>query len=262
MSGIAAEFVKGAPERKKIHLFYNTQSKNLALQARSELERNDSGIVFSAESGTDIAHHAGFVLQASQIASTTYLGINFVFGFTEKPLDEGDEKQPCPSCGNNRHAGSSCAKKNSVSHGQPNLQTSCRHRAGKSDDRRDCFRRNRLGVLLDVSCGPDATRLGQPCSILSEAVLSANNDWLAAAKRTSGSKSARLTIALRPNSWTRLRFRKRPPLQHSTIREPRPVMSFSRRPTTGCTNRLWKSRVGLSPIHIPMSPLYHKAPLC
>lgn len=115
MSGIAAEFVKGAPERKKIHLFYNTPSKNLALQARSELERNDSGIVFSAESETDIAHHAGFVLQASQIASTTYLGINFVFGFTEKPLDEGDEKQPCPSCGNNRHAGSSCAKKNSVS---------------------------------------------------------------------------------------------------------------------------------------------------
>lgn len=80
-SGVAATINTHGPEGQQIHLFYNTNTKNLGFQFFDETKHADETEAFAA--GTDA--QTGFIINPAQVASTNLTGIDLVLGFTNKP---------------------------------------------------------------------------------------------------------------------------------------------------------------------------------
>ncbi|KAK4167521.1 hypothetical protein QBC43DRAFT_367570 [Cladorrhinum sp. PSN259] len=81
MSGAAAFINPAAPAGKQVHLFYNTNKKNLGVQLRDETKTADESEVFVA---SDDAQN-GILINPAQITTTDLTGLNIVVGFTAKP---------------------------------------------------------------------------------------------------------------------------------------------------------------------------------
>lgn len=79
-SGVAAVINPNGPEGQKIHLFYNTNTKNLGFQFFDETKHSDETEAFAA--GAD--GQTGFIINPAQVASTNLTGIDLVVGFTNK----------------------------------------------------------------------------------------------------------------------------------------------------------------------------------
>jgi hypothetical protein len=80
-SGVAATINPNGPEGQQIHLFYNTNTKNLGFQFFDETKHADETEAFAA--GADA--QTGFIINPAQVASTNLTGIDLVLGFTNKP---------------------------------------------------------------------------------------------------------------------------------------------------------------------------------
>ncbi|KAK3290871.1 uncharacterized protein B0H64DRAFT_378199 [Chaetomium fimeti] len=80
-TGVAAAINLKGPEGQQIHLFYNTNTKNLGFQFFDETKHSDETEAFAA--GTDAL--TGFILNPAQVATTNLTGVDLVFGFTNKP---------------------------------------------------------------------------------------------------------------------------------------------------------------------------------
>ncbi|KAI1092449.1 hypothetical protein F5B19DRAFT_209640 [Rostrohypoxylon terebratum] len=70
-----------APTGKQINLFYNTATRNLALEQRCEGKTHDIPEPIYVGSGSD---QPGHIINPSHIASATLEGVNLVFGITEQ----------------------------------------------------------------------------------------------------------------------------------------------------------------------------------
>ena len=80
-SGVAAVINPHGPEGQQIHLFYNTNTKNLGFQFFDETKHSDETEAFAA--GADA--QTGFIINPAQVASTNLTGVDLVLGFTNKP---------------------------------------------------------------------------------------------------------------------------------------------------------------------------------
>jgi hypothetical protein len=80
-SGVAASINPNGPEGQQIHLFYNTNTKNLGFQFFDETKHKDDTEAFAA----GIDDQTGFIINPAQVATTNLTGATFVFGFTNKP---------------------------------------------------------------------------------------------------------------------------------------------------------------------------------
>ncbi|KAH6621042.1 hypothetical protein B0J18DRAFT_215409 [Chaetomium sp. MPI-SDFR-AT-0129] len=90
MSGAAVFHNTSAPDNKQLHLFYNTNQKNLGLQLRDEAKTSDETEAYVA---TD-ADQTGIIINPAQISTTNLTGIDLVVGFTAKPPPKvGDATQ-------------------------------------------------------------------------------------------------------------------------------------------------------------------------
>lgn len=86
MPGTTALFNSTGPANQQIHLFYNTNNTNMALQLRSEQKATDTVDQTWASSTTD---QAGFVVNPSQLASADFQGTELVVGFTKQVVAQG-----------------------------------------------------------------------------------------------------------------------------------------------------------------------------
>lgn len=91
MPGAAAIINPIAPAGKQIHLFYNTNTKNLGIQLRDETKTVDETETF-VPSDTD---QPGLIVNPSQITSTDLTGVNIVVGFTAKPKETTVSHENC-----------------------------------------------------------------------------------------------------------------------------------------------------------------------
>ncbi|KAK4136041.1 hypothetical protein BT67DRAFT_230038 [Trichocladium antarcticum] len=90
MSGIAAFHNLAAPSSKQLHLFYNTNKKNLGLQLRDETKTTDESETYIAAD----SDQNGIIINPAQITTTNLTGIDMVVGFTAKPTPAaGDRTQ-------------------------------------------------------------------------------------------------------------------------------------------------------------------------
>ncbi|KAH6844549.1 hypothetical protein B0I37DRAFT_164909 [Chaetomium sp. MPI-CAGE-AT-0009] len=90
-SGVAAAINPNGPEGQQIHLFYNTNTKNLGFQFFDETKHSDVTEAFAA--GVDGV--TGFILNPAQVATTNLTGVNVVVGFTNKPKPAAAEGCKC-----------------------------------------------------------------------------------------------------------------------------------------------------------------------
>ncbi|KAK4152311.1 hypothetical protein C8A00DRAFT_44615 [Chaetomidium leptoderma] len=88
-SGVAAAINPNAPEGLQIHLFYNTNKKNLGFQFINETKHSDENEAFAAGDSAQ----TGVVITPAQVAATSLTGVDLVLGFTNKP-----QEQPAPGC--------------------------------------------------------------------------------------------------------------------------------------------------------------------
>ncbi|EAQ91831.1 hypothetical protein CHGG_00066 [Chaetomium globosum CBS 148.51] len=79
-SGVAAAINPNGPEGQQIHLFYNTNTKNLGFQFFDETKHTDETEAFAA--GAD--GQTGFIINPAQVATTNLTGVELVVGFTNK----------------------------------------------------------------------------------------------------------------------------------------------------------------------------------
>lgn len=86
MPGTAAVHNPAGPADQQIHLFYNTNNTNIALELRSEKKTTDTNDQVWASSSTD---QPGFVVNPSQLASAPFAGTELVVGFTKKLVAAG-----------------------------------------------------------------------------------------------------------------------------------------------------------------------------
>jgi hypothetical protein len=80
-SGAAVFHSPSAPPNKQLHLFYNTNKKNLGLQIRDETKTSDETEAYVARDGDQ----NGIVINPAQISTTNMTGVDIVVGFTAKP---------------------------------------------------------------------------------------------------------------------------------------------------------------------------------
>ncbi|KAK3944841.1 hypothetical protein QBC46DRAFT_445709 [Diplogelasinospora grovesii] len=80
MSGAAVYLNPTAPAGKQLHLFYNTNKKNLALQLRDETKTADETETFQASQDDQ----DGIVVNPAQVTTTDLTGVDIVVGFTAK----------------------------------------------------------------------------------------------------------------------------------------------------------------------------------
>jgi hypothetical protein len=91
-SGVAAAINPNGPEGQQIHLFYNTNTKNLGFQFFDETKHKDETEAFAA--GVDGV--TGCILNPAQVATANLAGVDFVLGFTNKPKPAAVDGCHCP----------------------------------------------------------------------------------------------------------------------------------------------------------------------